>query len=118
MTLIVNAGRGRVHGLSAIVTGASRGIGRAICLVLAEAGVDIVLVARTQNEIDETANSVRSYGRRAVAIRCDVTKSEQVSHMVERTISEFGKIDILVNNAGIADRHMPISLCTEDLVQC
>ena len=93
-----------LKGKVAIVTGGGRGIGRAICLVLAEAGVDVVIVARTCSEIEETANDVRSYGRRAVAIPCDVTKAKEINNMVKRTISEFGKIDILVNTAGAGIR--------------
>lgn len=93
-----------LEGKVAIVTGGGRGMGRVVCLVLAEAGADIVVVARTQSEIEETANGVRSYNRRAIAIPCDVTKSKEVNNMVERTISEFGKIDILVNQTGAGDR--------------
>lgn len=89
-----------LEGKIAIVTGGGRGIGRAICLVLAEAGSDVVMVARTQNEIEETASVVRSFGKRAIAIACDVTKSREVKNMVEEVISKLGKIDILVNNAG------------------
>ena len=84
----------------AIVTGAGRGIGRAISLTLAEAGADIVAVARTVQQIEETAEQVRQAGRKCLAIPTDVTRAEQVEQMVERTVSELGKVDIFVNNAG------------------
>lgn len=89
-----------VEGKVAIVTGAGRGIGKAIALTLAEAGADVVLVARTREQIDQAAEEVRKLGRKALAIPTDVTQEYQIKRAVERTISEFGKIDILVNNAG------------------
>lgn len=90
-----------LEGKLAIVTGAGRGIGKAISLVFAEAGADIVAVARSVEQIEVTAAEVQRLGRRAIAIPADVTKTDQVERMVEKTISEFGKIDILVNNAGM-----------------
>ena len=87
-------------GKVAIVTGAGRGIGKAISLALAEAGADIVAVARTKEEIEETCREVKAMGRQSLAIPTDVTKADQVDRMVEETISHFKKIDILVNNAG------------------
>ena len=90
-----------LEGKLAIVTGAGRGIGKAISLVFAEAGADIVAVARNVEQIEETVAEVRRLGSRAIAIPADVTKADQVERMVEKTISEFGKIDILVNNAGM-----------------
>ncbi len=83
-----------------LVTGAGRGIGKGIALALADAGADIVVVARTAEEIEQTAKEVRQLGRRALAIPADATQAEQVQKMVERVISEWGKIDILVNTVG------------------
>ncbi len=87
-------------GKVAIVTGAGRGLGRAISLALAGAGADVTCAARTKAEIEETAAEVRKLGRRALAIVCDATDSAQINATVERTIAELGKVDILVNNAG------------------
>jgi NAD(P)-dependent dehydrogenase (short-subunit alcohol dehydrogenase family) len=83
-----------------IVTGAGRGLGKAMALALARAGSDIVAVARTQETIDNTAKEIRDIGQKALAIKADVTKSGDISKMVEKVQAEFGKIDVLVNNAG------------------
>ncbi len=100
----------------AIVTGAGRGIGKAISLTLAEAGADIVLVARTTKQIEQTAEEICKLGRNALAITTDVTQEEQVKRAVKQTISKFGKIDILCNNAGII-MAKPITFITGERVQ-
>ena len=84
----------------AIVTGAGRGIGKGIALGLASAGADVVVVARTREEIERTAEEIRELGRKALPITADVTLGKQVQDMVAGTLKEFGRIDILVNNAG------------------
>jgi citronellol/citronellal dehydrogenase len=94
----------------AVVTGASRGIGRAIAVEFARAGADVVVTARTSEAkpsqlpgtIEQTAKEVEALWRRALAIPTDVTSEEQVQAMAERTLKEFGGCDILVNNAGIS----------------
>lgn len=89
-----------LEGKTAIVTGASRGIGQAISLTMAEAGADIVAVARTVSDLEETAAGVRQLGRDCLTVPTDVTETEQVDDMVAKAIAKFGKVDILVNNAG------------------
>ena len=89
-----------LEGRSAIVTGSGRGIGRAIALGLAEAGADVAVAARTESEIEATANDIRALGRRAIPVRTDMTDSDQVDALVARALDEFGKVDIMVNNAG------------------
>ncbi len=94
----------------AVVTGASRGIGRAIAVELARAGADVVVTARSSDAapsklpgtIDEAARQVQALGRRALAVPTDVTNEEQVQAMARRALAEFGRVDILVNNAGIS----------------
>jgi len=84
----------------AIVTGAGKGIGRGIALAFAEAGADVVCAARTQSDIDAVADDVRRRGRRALAVRTDVMRTEDLEALVRATLDEFGRVDVLVNNAG------------------
>jgi NAD(P)-dependent dehydrogenase (short-subunit alcohol dehydrogenase family) len=97
-------------GKVAIVTGAGRGLGRAMALALAGAGADLVLTARTQAQLEETADLVRGKGRPALWVACNVTDSSSVRAMIDSTISEYGHIDILVNNAGGATPGMDHTL--------
>jgi len=92
--------RFKLDGKVAMVTGGGRGIGRGIALAYAEAGADVVVCARSQDQIDDTAEQIRARGRRALAVPCDVTKREQLDELVARTTDELGRVDILVNNAG------------------
>ena len=87
---------------NALITGAGKGIGKAIALALAKEGVNIILVARTQEEIDSVAAKVRSLRVKALAITADVADINSVNSAVEQALVEFGTIDILINNAGIA----------------
>ncbi len=87
-------------GRVAIVTGSGRGIGKGIALSFAEAGADVVVLARTVTEIEETAARVRALGRKSLAVPTDVRKADQVANIVKKAVEEFGHIDILVNNAG------------------
>lgn len=88
-------------GKVALVTGGGRGIGRAVSIALAREGWDIVAVARSAGELEETADAVRQQGRRALAIAMDVTDTEAVNRAVAAAC-EFGALRVLVNNAGVA----------------
>ncbi len=97
-----------LSGKTAIVTGGSRGIGKAISLALAQAGANIVIAARSEEEppslpgtIYKTAEEIKVLGGKALPVRCDVTVSGEVENMVEKAVSTYGAIDILVNNAGV-----------------
>lgn len=92
--------RFRIDEKIAIVTGAGRGIGAASALALAEAGADVVLAARTKDQLDEVASRVRALGRRALVVPTDVDVDGALDALVNATIEEFGGIDIVVNNAG------------------
>ena len=89
-----------LEGKVAIVTGASRGIGRAIALGLAGAGADVAVAARTIDDLETLAKEIDQLGRRAVAVPTDVMQREEIENLVDRTIEELGRLDILVNNAG------------------
>ncbi len=99
----------------AVVTGAGRGIGAAIATAYAEAGADIVLVARTREQVATTAERVRASGRRAVAVPCDITNLAALPLVVERTIAELGRLDIIVNNAGGASPNSFLDTTAADL---
>jgi 7-alpha-hydroxysteroid dehydrogenase len=92
--------RFHLDGRVAIVTGAGRGIGAATARALADAGADVVCASRTEADIEATAAAVRERGRRGLAVATDVTVTEQLERLVERTVAEMGRVDILVNNAG------------------
>lgn len=100
----------KLDGKVAVVTGAGRGLGRAMCLSLAQVGADIVATARTQAQVEETAGLVRETGRRCEWITCDVTDSDSVNAMADETVGKLGRLDILVNNAGGATPGMQNTL--------
>jgi 7-alpha-hydroxysteroid dehydrogenase len=93
-------GRFALTGQTAIVTGAGKGIGAAIAAAFAEAGADVVLLARTVNDLDRVASAVHERGRRAITVPIDVNDLDGLHEAVTRTMNEFGRIDIVVNNAG------------------
>jgi NAD(P)-dependent dehydrogenase (short-subunit alcohol dehydrogenase family) len=85
----------------AVVTGASRGLGRSISLGMARAGAHIVGVGRTEEDLSAVIGEVKTIGREALAIPADITKLSEIDSVVEKALAAFGRIDILVNNAGI-----------------
>ncbi len=92
----------------AIVTGGYHGIGRAIAEGLAEAGADIVICARNYDRCVKACTEIEGTGVKALPIRCDIRKTEDVENFVTRTVQEMGKIDILVNNAGVGGSEKPV----------
>lgn len=84
----------------AVVTGASSGIGRATALALADAGAHLALAARTGSALEVVAGDIRALGREALVVPTDVTRQEQVEHLVAQTMGRWGRVDILVANAG------------------
>ncbi|HZQ08306.1 MAG TPA: 3-oxoacyl-ACP reductase family protein [Anaerolineae bacterium] len=93
----------RLHNQVALVTGGSRGLGNAICLLFAREGAKVVVNYRKrQDEADKLVARITDEGGEAIAVQADVSKSEDVKRMVQATVDRFGAIDILVNNAGIS----------------
>jgi len=113
----------RLDGKVAVVTGAGRGLGRAMAIALAEVGCDIVAAARTRSQIEETAELVRTEGHpwpgrppgRCLPVPTDITAPASVQAMIDAAIAEFGRIDILLNNAGGATEGMgkPVEQVTD-----
>ena len=99
-------------GKSAIVTGASTGLGMGMTLGLASAGADVLLVDHVGS--DQIAEQVRAMGRRASCLTIDLMKSSAVAAVMEKVLAEFGKVDILVNNAGIIRRTPAIDFSQQD----
>ncbi len=89
-----------LEGRVAIVTGGSRGIGRAIAVGLAESGADVALAARKPEALAEAADAVRATGRRAIEIPTNVRRMDELRKLVDETKAQLGRVDILVNNAG------------------
>lgn len=91
-----------LSGKTALVTGASRGIGKAIALELARLGADVAVnYAGSEQKAKEVAEEIQAMGRRSFVVQCDISNSEAVQSMVKETVEQFGRLDILVNNAGI-----------------
>ena len=89
-----------LEGKVAIVTGGSRGFGKAMALGLADAGADVVVASRTQADLDKVAEEIKGRGRRSLAVATDTTNLESIKNLGAKTIETFGKVDVLVNNAG------------------
>ncbi len=105
----------KLEGKVAVVTGASRGIGRAIALEFAKEGANIVVNYRTRSEeAEEVVRRIEEIGRKALAVRADVSDPEQVEEMASLAFEEFGRVDVLVNNAGIIIKAPLEELAPED----
>lgn len=89
-----------LKGKVAVVTGASKGIGRAIALSFADAGMSVVLAARDQKSLEKVAKEIESAGGNCSSIPTDVTSESQVAHLIAETSKNYGRVDVLVNNAG------------------
>ena len=103
-------------GKVAVVTGGSRGIGRAIAQVLAEAGADVVVASRKLEACEAAAEQIRaSTGAKAVAIACHVGRWADCDELIARTLDQFGRLDVLVNNAGMSPVYDSLAAISEEL---
>jgi len=103
-----------ILGRTAIVTGASSGLGVTFAETLAESGVDVVIAARRYDKLVEVAKRLERLGRRVIPVQTDVTKEEDVNRMVRTAVENFGRVDILVNNAGAATVSPSIEMSLEE----
>jgi 3-oxoacyl-[acyl-carrier protein] reductase len=99
---------------TALITGASRGIGRACALALAEAGARVALAARNVEQLEELGEHIRSQGREAFVVGLDLASADSIKDAVTRTSKDFGRIDILVNNAGITKDGLALRMKKDD----
>jgi len=106
-----------LKGQVAIVTGAGKGIGRSTALLLARAGADVALCARTESDLDSVAAEILALGRKALVVAGDISDTAVQDMLVARTVAELGKLTILVNNAGGAGPNNPLKLDPQELAR-
>jgi 3-oxoacyl-[acyl-carrier-protein] reductase (EC 1.1.1.100) len=104
---------GNLTGQVALVTGASRGIGRAIALELAKSGANLIL-NYAKNCPEDLITEIKQLGQEAIAVQADVSQEEQVEHLVKTGLAQWGRIDVLVNNAGITRDALLLRMKTQD----
>jgi NAD(P)-dependent dehydrogenase (short-subunit alcohol dehydrogenase family) len=97
-----------------LITGASRGIGRVIATAFAEAGARLVLTSRSSADVENVASQIRASGGEAHAFGCDLTKRDDVSELVSRSVDTFGRVDVLINNAGIFNNVLALETTEDD----
>lgn len=102
-----------LHGKTALVTGGGRGIGKSIALALAEAGANVAVTSRTENELKNVADEISAFSRKSYYSPVDVRDKKSITSFVEEVVAQEGKIDILVNGAG-TNRRLPFLEITED----
>ena len=102
-----------LEGQTALVTGAARGLGRAISLALANAGADVALGLRRAEDSEDLAAEITAMGRRSMRVQMDVLDRAQITAAVDAVVESFGSIDILVNNAGLGPPEVPVEDATE-----
>jgi len=91
----------RMYNKIVVVTGGSRGIGKATCLRFAEEGATVIVVSRNQFDIDDTVNEIKKRGGESLGITADVTIRKQIDSMITKILDKYGRIDVLINNAGV-----------------
>src|SRR5690606_31620371 len=99
---------------NALITGAGKGIGKAVALALAAQGVNVALLARTKTDLEQVAKEIEPYGVKTVIVTADIADIESVNQAVNTVLAEFKTIDILINNAGIGKFGKFLDLTPED----
>jgi 3-oxoacyl-[acyl-carrier protein] reductase len=99
----------KLNGKVALITGAGRGIGKAVALDYARAGAKLAICARTEPELAQSAKEIEAIGAECLAVACDVSEEEPVARLIEQVRKRFNRIDILINNAGVMTRPAPVT---------
>ncbi len=105
----------KLENRTVIVTGAASGMGKAISILFAAEGANVVLADLKQNEIDQVVNSIIQEGGKAIGVVCNVANESDIKTVIDTTIKKFTTLDILINNAGVMDDFMPIDSVTNEL---
>ena len=105
----------KLENRTVIVTGAASGMGKAISILFAAEGANVVLADLKQNEIDQVVNSIIQEGGKAIGVVCNVANESDIKTLIDTTIKKFTTLDILINNAGVMDDFMPIDFVTNEL---
>jgi len=99
---------------NAIVTGAARGIGKSIALKLAQSGINVVISDVLEEDAQKTASEIETHGVKSIAIKADVSKIEDVEHLINTTVEQMGSVDVLVNNAGVTRDNLSIRMTEKE----
>ena len=114
----MDEGKDMLSGRTALVTGAGKGIGKAIALTLANYGADVAInYCGSEEKARETAEEIIAMGRKAILVKANVANSQEVAQMFQTVTGEFGKLDILVNNAGITRDNLAVRMSEEEFEQ-
>ena len=100
---------GRLDGKIVVVTGANSGVGEAACKLFAKEGAKVVLAARRVDKLENVKNEIEKEGGIAHAVKCDISKEDEVINLFKETISVFGQVDVLLNNAGVLEEGVTCS---------
>ena len=105
----------KLENKTVIVTGAASGMGKAIALLFAQQGANVVAADLRQNEIDEVVNTITKNNGKAIAVVCNVSNENEIKNLVDTAVKKFSTVDVLVNNAGVMDDFVPVDQVTNDL---
>lgn len=106
---------GKLNNKTAIVTGAASGMGKAISILFAQEGANVIVADLRQNEIDEVVNAITKNGGKAIGVICNVSKESDIKSMIDTAVGKFNTIDVLVNNAGVMDDFVPVDQVSNEL---
>lgn len=105
----------KLENKTAIVTGASSGMGKAIALLFASEGANVIVADLKQNEIDDVVNEIVKAGGKALGVVCNVSKEADIKNLIDTSVTKFNTVDVLINNAGVMDDFVPVDQVSNEL---